>query len=236
MPNETQLKQERENINNGYGLTERQYQYLITRFPFQVTNMSHSVGELQLNENNIRDFQNVCMALEIPSQLLNDSTASTYNNVESAQKYFWQSVILPEVRDLADDLINFLLPLFGETKEYHFKINTSQVNELQENADALTDRVLKQYNSGVINVNEARAMLNYDELELDESANQTQLNGEQISSLVTIMEQTSLGVIPLESAKELIHAAYPSIPIESIDAMINPIKVNPKTNIENGKN
>jgi hypothetical protein len=117
--------------------------------------------------------------------------------------------------------------MFG-SDNYFLKVNSSQISDLQESQDEITDRVIKQYNAGLINVNEARTMLNYDELELDENANQTQLNGEQINSLVNIIEQTGLGIIPLDSARELIHAAYPSIPIESINALINPIKVKPK--------
>jgi hypothetical protein len=53
----------------------------------------------------------------------------------------------------------------------------------------------------------------------------TALNGAQISSLVEILIQTSTGIIPKDSAKGVVQAAFPTLSQQQIDAIFNSIVV-----------
>jgi len=50
------------------------------------------------------------------------------------------------------------------------------------------------------------------------------LNGAQVTSLVDVITQVGTGAMPKETAKPVLQAAFPTFPIELIDAIINPIQ------------
>jgi hypothetical protein len=57
----------------------------------------------------------------------------------------------------------------------------------------------------------------------------TALNGAQVSSLVQIIESVTGGILPKESAIQLIQAAFPSLSDERVRGIINPLDESPKT-------
>jgi hypothetical protein len=57
-----------------------------------------------------------------------------------------------------------------------------------------------------------------------ESVADTALNGAQIASLLDIMARVVSGVLPFESAKPIIAAAFPTLSPEKIDAMLEPLR------------
>lgn len=157
----SEAKEELENLNNKFGLTESQYQYMISRFPLDVTQISHSVSELQINENNLADFQALCKVYNIPSIILNDNTNSTYNNIKEAKTQVWFGNFIPAEQDFAADLCNWLLELFGETKEMFFKLDLNNIQDIKESTNEQSSRILDQYTKGIITMNEAREKLGY---------------------------------------------------------------------------
>lgn len=56
-----------------------------------------------------------------------------------------------------------------------------------------------------------------------EEISKTALNGAQISSLLSILEQVGLGILPKASAQLVAEASFPTIPASSISAMLSPI-------------
>jgi len=50
------------------------------------------------------------------------------------------------------------------------------------------------------------------------------LNGSQVTSLVNVITQVGTGALPPDTAKSLIASAFPTMSIEMIDSMIDPIK------------
>jgi len=50
------------------------------------------------------------------------------------------------------------------------------------------------------------------------------LNGAQVSSLLSILHQVSEGLLPLETARAIIAAAFPGIEQSSVDAMLDPLE------------
>jgi len=57
----------------------------------------------------------------------------------------------------------------------------------------------------------------------DATPQQVALNGAQISSLVELAKSVQLGELPMDSAKTIAFAAFPSISKETIDSIFNPI-------------
>lgn len=154
-------------LNNKYGLTEGQYQFMISHLPLDVIPISHSVSELQINENNLADYQALCKCYNIPSIILNDNSNSTYNNIREAKTQVWFGNFIPEEQDLSKDICQFLLELFGETKDYFIKLDLSSIEDIKESTNEQSERIINQYNSGIISLNEAREKLGYDILQND---------------------------------------------------------------------
>ena len=75
-------------INTAYGLQPGQNSVLITDKPLDVSSVSMNMQQLQINENNISDFQSICRALDIDSRVLSDVSSSTFSNVEMAFESF----------------------------------------------------------------------------------------------------------------------------------------------------
>jgi HK97 family phage portal protein len=50
------------------------------------------------------------------------------------------------------------------------------------------------------------------------------MNGAQVSSLLSILQQVSQGLLPLETARSIISAAFPTLSSETVNAMLDPLK------------
>lgn len=157
-----QAIEEQRRINNDFGLTENQYQLMITRFPMNVTTLSKSVSELQLNEMNLADFQKICSMFEVPTILLNDNIQSTYNNKEQAEKDFYKNVVIPQAKELYDNILWWLCDLLKINKKVESKLIIDNIDSLNENRNDLVTRTIAELQSGIISINEARKILNYE--------------------------------------------------------------------------
>ena len=78
------------------------------------------------------DFIKMANVFKVPVQLLNNTDASTDNNMQWAEKRLYTNSILPLVYRLRDELIRSVLPKFGTTKRRHIEADISGVSALQE--------------------------------------------------------------------------------------------------------
>ena len=157
-----QSREEQRRINNDFGLTENQEQLMLTRYPLEVTELSKSVQELQLNEMNLADFQRICSLYNVPTILLNDNVQSTYNNKEQAEKDFYLNVVIPYAQEFYDNLVYWISTLLKDNKKYTVKINMNKVYCLKDNLTQMSQRIIQELNSGIITNEEARKILGYD--------------------------------------------------------------------------
>lgn len=125
--------------------------------PFSLTPL-----ELDWLESRKQNMRDISIALGVPPELLGDSSNKTYSNYGEARKSFYQETILPLMDRLRDRLNTWLVAQFDET--LYLDYDAEQIEALQENRDSLSTRVLAQWNSGILTLNETRKAMGQDEL------------------------------------------------------------------------
>jgi phage portal protein BeeE len=144
------------------GITGDKFPFLITSRPLQYVATGMNVQELGLDAARLKDFRNICMVMKAPSQLFNDVVNSTYNNIATIRKTFYENAIIPEVNDLC----RVKGKVVGLKTNARYIPDFSQVSALQEDAKAISDIAIAQYNAGLITGDEAREVISYDAMNL----------------------------------------------------------------------
>lgn len=102
----------------------------------------------------------ICNAYGFPSQLLNDSEKSTYNNVVEARKQLYMEVIIPELTRLFSELNRWLIPRFNtDGKKYHLDFDVSGIEAL---ADDMVEKVKWLDQADWLTYNEKREEMTYE--------------------------------------------------------------------------
>ncbi|MBC6988954.1 phage portal protein [Hymenobacter sp. BT491] len=95
---------------------------------------------IQFREANFRE---ICGYWGVPSELLGDKVASTYNNVGEARKAFYTDGVLPYLEAILPEFSRWLCPMFE--KGTWLQVDTSGVPELQADKKAETERIMSMY-------------------------------------------------------------------------------------------
>ena len=140
------------------GITGDKMPFLITNRPLQYVATGMNVQELGLDAARLKDFRNVCMILNTPSQLLNDVTNSTYNNISTIRKTFYENAVVPEVEDLCK-LRGQILDLGNNAR---YVPDYSKVAAMQQDMKLMSEIAIAQFNAGLITGDEAREVIGYD--------------------------------------------------------------------------
>lgn len=161
----------------------------------------------------------------------------------------WGRVVYERQCAVASDLTEWLLPMFGvEPGEMWFEYE----NPVEEDMSAVVGRIRDAFVASagrpdpVVDANEYRAALGLDPREeptadstdaaaatvsegaapvaggVDVAA--TALNGAQVESLVNLAVQVSTGQLPVDTAVAIAMAAFPMVPMTTIDSVFNPLK------------
>lgn len=120
--------------------------------------MGMNMSDLKSVEMNIALLRATCATFNVASQLFGDTAASTYSNMEQAEKAMYRNAIMPVVRRL-DKALNYWL--IGN-KNYAFKVNEKEIAILQEDKSSLIQNVVQMYNAGIITLEEARVQIDAD--------------------------------------------------------------------------
>lgn len=143
------------------GIIKGKMPHLLSDKPLNAQSISPNLAGLQLNENKLQDYQSICSVLHIPSVLLNDTTNSTYNNMETAIRLAFENVFIPYLREYTEDLSVFL----GLPKNEKLMPDFSEISVLQADQEKKSNIMSKMYNDGVISREEYRLALNYDNID-----------------------------------------------------------------------
>lgn len=101
--------------------------------------------------------RDIAAAFDVPSLLIGDATASTYNNMEQAKRMFITDAVLPLTDDILEPLNPFLQRKLNISSE--LTVLRDQIPELGEVESQLSSKVIAELNAGILTVNEARSML-----------------------------------------------------------------------------
>jgi HK97 family phage portal protein len=103
----------------------------------------------------------ICVVLNVPSLLVGDVAAKTYANYAEARKALYQDGIFPLLDLLVSDLNNWLCPMYGDGLFLGY--DTDKVDAVQEDRNKAHERSRKNWESGLLRHDEARAAIGYGE-------------------------------------------------------------------------
>lgn len=89
----------------------------------------------------------LCNIYGIPSELFNDKSASTYNNMVEAKKSAWNDCIIPTLNDIATSLTAFLIDTVPEYQKsgLFFAFDYNEVQELQKDREIMVRWMRQAY-------------------------------------------------------------------------------------------
>jgi len=130
--------------------------------------LAHSPKEMDWTSGAGVTMRHICAALGVPSQLVGDDKSSTYNNVESAERFLYENTVLPLHRLFREEFAEFVLPKMGLEDDVKLLPIVSGINALQDN---VTERVHNLANSDWMTPNEKREASGLEMIEPDDPDN-----------------------------------------------------------------
>ena len=131
---------------------------MLTGTPVKVERMGDSAGDLKLIDSSQHGLRVLCNVYGVPSQLFNDTEGTTFSNMESAMKQFYEYTIKPLNKGFAEKLTAFL----GLDKGMKLRFDYEGIEVLQ---DAFLKEAQALETSWFLTVNERRKMLGLNEID-----------------------------------------------------------------------
>ena len=188
----------------------------------------------------------IASAFGVPLPLI-DNDASTFNNMEQAKERLYTDTVIPIMQEFIGALGKWMLPRYGDGLE--FKLDLDSIPALEGLRQKMFDRAVSAFEKGVLTREESRIMMGFPaEGEGDYTPTMLQiedmdfggdasadglnapvddvqaeaLNGAQISSLQGIVQSVADGLLPQESAIQLILVGFPRLTQEAAERIVNP--------------
>jgi hypothetical protein len=209
--------------------------------------MGLSPTDMGIIESKYSSARDVALALGVPPQLLGIPGDNTYSNYAEARLAFWEDTALPMLDYIIQDWNAWLAAPYGV--EIRADVDSipaiaDKRSKLWDMANTSTDltinerRAMKGYQpivgSGADTLFVASAQIPLSLAEGDitgetdmavpggTSVQETALNGAQISSLVQIVQSVADGMLPAESAIQMILIAFPGMTDSEARSIITP--------------
>jgi HK97 family phage portal protein len=141
---------------------------LVTSAQMQFLQMGMSSTDLQLIESGIIDLRTLCNIYSVPSQLFNDVSGTTFNNMAAAKKSLYTESVLPNLELWLNNFNNWFVNSWSkaENKDYCVKTNTSGVEVLQadqkleaEKDKVVTETIMNVLNSQISNESKIQSLM-----------------------------------------------------------------------------
>lgn len=163
LPLTNEQKDELQKDLTQYGLTLGQKQYVVSKTPLKWNPMSFKVSELMTKETVRQGIDMICDRFAYPAELMSGKNA-TYENRRSAEKFCYQSNVIPfSLRKM--DSYNFYFGLTDKllTLDFdHLPILQDDALQSSQAYKALAEGIDVSWRSGMITWNEARRLQNMD--------------------------------------------------------------------------
>ena len=136
---------------------------MVTNHQFKWLEMGLPAADLALIEQYNLSIKDLASVFKVPSILLNDTQASTFNNYREAKKYLYLQAVFPKLIAVRDELNRWLTPTYGN--QYYIDFDFLSVPELQEDME----KVVRQLSlSWWLTPNEKRAAMQYEPIDQKE--------------------------------------------------------------------
>lgn len=153
-PTDVQIEEFYTRLKKRYTGTENEWRPPVFGMDVDVKDLGFSAKEMEYLSTLRWSLEEVARAYDVPKIMLEDLERSTYANVDAAERIFWRN-ISTYLQFLAAETNEMLSPDFGPNLEMRF--DTSGIEALQPNLDAIALRQREDVKSGIVTVNEARA-------------------------------------------------------------------------------
>jgi len=154
--NEVQAQQLKDKFRRQHQGSGNAGDVLITPKKLSWINFGLSASDLSLIEQYNASVKDLCNIYGVPVQLLNNTDASTYNNMKEAKKALYQMAVIPELMKIQDELNRWLAPKYGD--KICIEFDFTSIPEMQEETEKVVDQLSKAW---WITPNEKRDVMNY---------------------------------------------------------------------------
>lgn len=137
------------------------------------TRISLTTDELKPFDYLEYDQKSICNVLHWDDKLLNNADGAKYDNYKTALRRAITSGISPNLRLLEEAFNNYLLPMFKGYENTIMVFDETQLPEMQEDMAQLSVWLNSSLDRGVINREEYRVAINYEETGLAEMSQYT---------------------------------------------------------------
>jgi len=165
---EAMQKEAKERLQQLYGVisgTARWFEPMILGEGGDWVEMGKSMTDMDFPQLRRITETRICEVFQVPPILVGAFAGlerSTFANYAEARASFWMETLMPIYKKNADTLNRQLTPEFG--KDVRIRFDFSEVKALQESHDAIFIRADSGVKGGWITVNEARRMVDLDDV------------------------------------------------------------------------
>lgn len=154
--NEVQAQQLKDKFRQNFQGSSNAGDIIITPKKLSWVNFGLNASDLSLIEQYNASVKDLCNIYGVPVQLLNNTDASTYNNMKEAKKALYQMAVIPELNKIKDELNRWLAPQFGD--KICIEYDYTAIPEMQEETEKVVDQLSKAW---WITPNEKREVMSY---------------------------------------------------------------------------
>ncbi len=133
--------------------------FLITEGKATWTPTSLTAKDLDWINGQKMTFREICSIFGVPSMLLGDTEATTYNNYKEARRALYEETVLPLADLVRDELNSWLVPAYGDGSRLDY--DRDSIDALQEDRGQKWVYVSQ---TRCLSINEQRAELGFDSL------------------------------------------------------------------------
>lgn len=152
-----------------YGVGEGQHPLALSTAPISFVRTNLSIAELQPFEETLADAISIAGCYGIPAVLVPRKDQSTFSNQASAEKSVYSSVVIPLTKQFCKDFTTFLgLDRDGLYLDCDFSnVDCLQagLKESEQVKTLINNRCEKQFNKGLITLNDWRAQIGESKVE-----------------------------------------------------------------------
>lgn len=191
---------------------------MVVNGPMQVTPVSFTPTEMNLEQLRVLPESRVCAVLGVPAIVANlyvGMEHATYNNTKGLREHFAEQRMVPYWRMVANQLTLALLPDFDGDPRDSVVFDLTEVRALQEDLDARYKRMTGAVGGGWAMVNDARREVGLPEVPGGDlfyvPVRVAPTNGEQLGTLPAMVSPARFGE-PVPAAAEPVPAAGSAAP------------------------
>ena len=181
--NEVQAQQLKDKFRKQFQGSNNAGDVIITPKKLSWVNFGLNASDVSLIEQYNASIKDLCNIYNVPVQLLNNTDASSYNNMKEAKKALYQNAVIPELLKIKDELNRWLAPKYGNKLCIEFDFTV--IPELQEEADKVVDQLAKAW---WLTPNEQRSVMSYGIDEENETLNDYYIPANLIPTKVADVE------------------------------------------------